>query len=174
MLPLSKRARRLKKEKKIKKFKKYRVCVRRDTGGDNRSNVLWEYGLDGWPWQEYQMKYSAEVTVLFCIAYSAVFLVGFVGNTSVVLVVYKNVRMQSSPTNIFIVNLAVADLLVIVVCVPFTLIGSITQGETIYQTVYTYIHTITWHFVGIRGKLRNFRFFFFLSVRFNKNKINAF
>ncbi|XP_025420333.1 neuropeptide SIFamide receptor-like isoform X2 [Sipha flava] len=73
------------------------------------------------------MKYSAEVTVLFCIAYSAVFLVGFVGNTSVVLVVYKNVRMQSSPTNIFIVNLAVADLLVIVVCVPFTLIGSITQ-----------------------------------------------
>ncbi|XP_060833784.1 neuropeptide SIFamide receptor-like isoform X2 [Rhopalosiphum padi] len=88
---------------------------------------LWEYGaLDNWPWQKYRMRYSPEVTVLFCIAYTAVFVVGFVGNMSVVLVVYKNVRMQSSPTNIFIVNLAVADLLVIVVCVPFTLIGSIT------------------------------------------------
>lgn len=96
---------------------------------DNQSNVLWDYGLNSWPWQEYQMKYSAEVTILFCIAYSAVFLIGFLGNMSVVLVVYKNVRMQSSPTNIFIVNLAVADLLVIVVCVPFTLIGSITTGK---------------------------------------------
>ncbi|XP_029342413.1 neuropeptide SIFamide receptor-like [Acyrthosiphon pisum] len=91
------------------------------------SGALWDYGgLDGWPWQEYRMRYSPEVTVLFCIAYAAVFVVGFVGNISVVLVVYKNVRMQSSPTNIFIVNLAIADLLVIVVCVPFTLIGSIT------------------------------------------------
>lgn len=104
-----------------------RFFVHRD---DNESSVPWDYGLDGWPWKKYQMRYSAEVTVLFCIAYSAVFLVGFVGNTSVVLVVYKNVRMQSSPTNIFIVNLAVADLLVIVVCVPFTLIGSITTGKT--------------------------------------------
>ncbi|XP_025202591.1 neuropeptide SIFamide receptor-like isoform X2 [Melanaphis sacchari] len=89
--------------------------------------ALWDYGgLDNWPWQKYRMRYSPEVTVLFCIAYTAVFVVGFVGNMSVVLVVYKNVRMQSSPTNIFIVNLAIADLLVIVVCVPFTLIGSIT------------------------------------------------
>lgn len=88
-----------------------------------------DYGPDGWPWRDYRMRYSAEVTVLFCIAYAAVFLVGFVGNTSVVLVVYKNVRMRSSPTNIFIVNLAVADLLVIVVCVPFTLVGSITAGK---------------------------------------------
>ncbi|XP_050055207.1 neuropeptide SIFamide receptor-like isoform X3 [Aphis gossypii] len=89
--------------------------------------AFWDYdGPDNWPWQKYRMRYSPEVTVLFCIAYTAVFVVGFVGNMSVVLVVYKNVRMQSSPTNIFIVNLAIADLLVIVVCVPFTLIGSIT------------------------------------------------
>jgi len=91
--------------------------------------ALWDYGgLDGWPWQEYRMRYSPEVTVLFCIAYAAVFVVGFVGNISVVLVVYKNVRMQSSPTNIFIVNLAVSDIMLCGLAVPFTPLYTFT-GE---------------------------------------------
>lgn len=88
---------------------------------------FWGESVDGWLHNE--MRYSIGVTVVVCIAYIAVFVIGFVGNTSVVLVIYKNVRMRSSPTNIFIVNLAVADLLVVVVCIPFTLISSITTGE---------------------------------------------
>ncbi|XP_050541296.1 neuropeptide SIFamide receptor-like isoform X2 [Daktulosphaira vitifoliae] len=81
------------------------------------------------------MRYSIGVTIVVCIAYITVFVIGFIGNTSVVLVIYKNVRMQSSPTNIFIVNLAVADLLVVVVCIPFTLISSITTEWRLGLTI---------------------------------------
>lgn len=64
----------------------------------------------------------------FRIAYGIVFVVGVLGNIAVVLVVFKTTRMRS-PTNQFIANLAIADLLVNFLCLPFTLIGNLFPGK---------------------------------------------
>lgn len=49
-------------------------------------------------------------------------LLGLVGNLVVVVVIISNRQMHNT-TNVLIVSLAFADLLFIVVCVPFTAIG---------------------------------------------------
>jgi hypothetical protein len=67
---------------------------------------------------------SAPVAVLLILAYGLVFLIGVVGNSFVVAVVARSPRMKT-PTNFFIVNLALADLLVLVLCLPTTLITNI-------------------------------------------------
>ncbi|XP_058452108.1 neuropeptide SIFamide receptor-like [Malaya genurostris] len=72
----------------------------------------------------YQLRYGILGTVLLSVAYSLIFIVGLLGNISVVIVVKKSTMMRS-PTNRFIVNLAYADLLVNFICLPFTLIGNL-------------------------------------------------
>ncbi|XP_061385399.1 neuropeptide SIFamide receptor-like [Danaus plexippus] len=64
------------------------------------------------------------MTAVYCIAYLLVFVVGLVGNCFVIAVVYRSPRMRTV-TNFFIVNLAVADILVIVFCLPATLMSNI-------------------------------------------------
>ena len=54
-----------------------------------------------------------------------VFILGLGGNALVCLAVYRNHSMRTV-TNYFIVNLAVADLLVIIVCLPPTVVWDIT------------------------------------------------
>ncbi|XP_069705167.1 neuropeptide SIFamide receptor-like [Periplaneta americana] len=86
----------------------------------------------------FELRHSLSVTISFCIAYAVVFVVGVVGNCFVVGVVYRSPRMRS-PTNLFIANLACADLLVNVLCLPFTLVGNIMSawimGWVICKTV---------------------------------------
>lgn len=72
----------------------------------------------------YNLRYGLLGTILLSVAYSLIFIVGLLGNISVVIVVKKS-SMMRSPTNRFIVNLAYADLLVNFLCLPFTLIGNI-------------------------------------------------
>lgn len=72
----------------------------------------------------YELRYGLVGTVLLSVAYALIFIVGLLGNISVVIVVKKSTMMRS-PTNRFIVNLAYADLLVNFLCLPFTLIGNI-------------------------------------------------
>ncbi|XP_058792094.1 orexin/Hypocretin receptor type 1-like [Phymastichus coffea] len=55
-----------------------------------------------------------------------VFVIGLVGNALVCLAVYRNHSMRTV-TNYFIVNLALADLLVIIVCLPPTILWDITE-----------------------------------------------
>ncbi|GBP62316.1 Neuropeptide SIFamide receptor [Eumeta japonica] len=69
-------------------------------------------------------RHSGAMTALFCVAYLLVFLVGLVGNCFVIAVVCRSPRMRTV-TNFFIVNLAVADILVIVFCLPATLMSNI-------------------------------------------------
>ena len=57
-------------------------------------------------------------------AYLAVLLVGVAGNVLVIAVMSKSPRMRTV-TNYFITNLAIADLLVLVVCLPPTLITKV-------------------------------------------------
>ncbi|XP_043267126.1 orexin receptor type 2-like [Venturia canescens] len=58
--------------------------------------------------------------------HSVVFTVGLVGNSLVCIAVYRNHTMRTV-TNYFIVNLAVADLLVILFCLPSTVLWDITD-----------------------------------------------
>lgn len=59
------------------------------------------------------------------IVYFCVFLVGIVGNFLVSFAVWRNDSMRTV-TNCFIVNLAVADFLVILICLPPTVLDDIT------------------------------------------------
>lgn len=69
-------------------------------------------------------RHSPALTVVYCVAYILVFAVGLVGNCFVIAVVFRSPRMRTV-TNFFIVNLAVADILVIVLCLPATLTSNI-------------------------------------------------
>uniref|UniRef100_A0A182Q324 G-protein coupled receptors family 1 profile domain-containing protein n=1 Tax=Anopheles farauti TaxID=69004 RepID=A0A182Q324_9DIPT len=78
------------------------------------------------PFEEYELFYrhSYTMTAVYCVAYFIVFIVGLVGNSFVIAVVFRAPRMRTV-TNFFIVNLAVADVLVIVFCLPATLMSNI-------------------------------------------------
>eukprot|EP00061_Rhincodon_typus_P000467 g11804.t1 len=55
------------------------------------------------------------VPLVFCL----IFLVGTVGNSLVLAVLLRNGQMTSNTTNLFILNLGIADLCFILCCVPF-------------------------------------------------------
>lgn len=67
-----------------------------------------------------------------------VFVVGLVGNFLVCLAVYRNHTMRTV-TNMFIVNLAIADFLVIFLCLPPTVLWDITEtwfmGNTLCKII---------------------------------------
>ncbi|UJR26894.1 hypothetical protein I4U23_008204 [Adineta vaga] len=60
------------------------------------------------------------------ILYVVVFIVGTVGNLLVIIVIQRN-RSMRTVTNMFIMNLAAADLLVLVFCLPATVIQDVTK-----------------------------------------------
>ncbi|XP_054459738.1 neuropeptide Y receptor type 2 [Anoplopoma fimbria] len=67
------------------------------------------------------------VQVILILAYSTIILFGVIGNSLVIYVVFKFKALRTV-TNFFIVNLAVADLLVNTLCLPFTLVYTL-DGE---------------------------------------------
>lgn len=74
--------------------------------------------------QELFYRHSMVMTAVYCVAYLLVFSVGIIGNFFVIAVVLRSPRMRTV-TNFFIVNLAVADILVIIFCLPATLLSNI-------------------------------------------------
>jgi len=58
--------------------------------------------------------------------YVAIFLLSVSGNSLVALTIAQNRRMRTL-TNVLLMNLSVADLLLAVVCMPFTLIPTLLQ-----------------------------------------------
>lgn len=64
-------------------------------------------------------------TFILMIIHAIVFIIGLIGNVLVCVAVYKNHTMRTV-TNYFIVNLALADFLVILFCLPPTVIWDIT------------------------------------------------
>lgn len=69
-------------------------------------------------------RHSTGMTVVYCVLYVIIFIVGLIGNSFVIAVVLRAPRMRTV-TNFFIANLAIADILVIVFCLPATLMGNI-------------------------------------------------
>lgn len=59
------------------------------------------------------------VAIVVPIFFGMIGILGLVGNSLVVIVVAANPGMRST-TNILIINLAVADLLFVIFCIPFT------------------------------------------------------
>ena len=59
------------------------------------------------------------VPILVPILFSIIILVGFIGNILVVSIICLNKTMKTT-TNLLILNLAVADILFIIFCIPFT------------------------------------------------------
>lgn len=81
--------------------------------------------------------YMQNLTVILCILHFSVFVTGLIGNSLVCLSVYRNKSLQTV-TNYYIVNLAVADFLVILICLP----------PTVYWDI-----TLTWNFGLVACKL---------------------
>ncbi|XP_050039647.1 cholecystokinin receptor type A-like [Dermacentor andersoni] len=69
---------------------------------------------------------AADLIVRVCL-YAVIFVFAVVGNVLVLVTLVQNKRMRTV-TNVFLVNLAVSDLLLGVFCMPFTLIGSILRN----------------------------------------------
>lgn len=65
---------------------------------------------------------------MFIAAYVLIFLLCMVGNTLVCFIVLKNRHMRTV-TNMFILNLAVSDLLVGIFCMPTTLVDNLITGK---------------------------------------------
>ncbi|XP_060601611.1 neuropeptide Y receptor type 2-like [Ruditapes philippinarum] len=84
------------------------------------------------------LKQSIPLTAIFIILYVILFFIGVSGNSLVVYVVLRNKAMQSI-TNIFITNLAVSDIMMCLLAVPFTplsyFMNSWTFGEVLCHIV---------------------------------------
>lgn len=74
------------------------------------------------------VKQPAHLIAVYSIAYGLVFIFGLIGNSFVIAVIFKDPSMRNV-TNYFILNLAVADIFVAILCVPITLLANIFTGK---------------------------------------------
>lgn len=86
---------------------------------DDRSDASW-------------YRYDTAVGVVMCAAYGLIFTVGLVGNILVIFAVLRTTKLRRCVTNLFLVNLAVADLLVVLFCVPFTLVANLIYRKSFH------------------------------------------
>lgn len=92
------------------------------------------------------------VQALFLIIYTVIFVLGIFGNTLICYIVCRNRTMQTV-TNFFIMNLALSDILLCALCVPFTplytFLGAWVFGTIMCHivapatSISVYIHTVT-------------------------------
>ncbi|XP_042344667.1 neuropeptide FF receptor 1 like 2 [Plectropomus leopardus] len=79
-------------------------------------------------------QHSLYVATSYIVAYFFIFLLCMVGNILVCLIVLENHRMRTV-TNLFILNLAISDLLVGIFCIPITLVDNLITGWPFSNTV---------------------------------------
>uniref|UniRef100_A0A8C4PCH8 Neuropeptide FF receptor 1 n=1 Tax=Dromaius novaehollandiae TaxID=8790 RepID=A0A8C4PCH8_DRONO len=72
-------------------------------------------------------QHSSPVAAMFILAYVFIFLMCMIGNILVCFIVVKN-RQMRTVTNMFILNLAISDLLVGIFCMPTTLVDNLITG----------------------------------------------
>ena len=120
---------------------------RMDTAADNGSMMMTGNSSDmadnmtHWEPQHIERVVAIVVPIIF----GMIAVLGFVGNMLVIIVVISNKQMRNT-TNLLIINLAVADLLFIVICVPFT--GTIYAMSwwpfgNIFCKIYQYVIHVT-------------------------------
>lgn len=91
---------------------------------DNKRLLIYIY----YTFEKKKPKQQNPYFFFYSIAYCSIAVVGIVGNSAVYIVVRKSPQMRSL-TNQLIANLAVADLLVNILCVPFTLVSNLNPGR---------------------------------------------
>ncbi|XP_033474607.2 neuropeptide FF receptor 1 like 2 [Epinephelus lanceolatus] len=79
-------------------------------------------------------RHSLYVAATYILAYFFIFLLCMVGNILVCLIVLENRHMRTV-TNLFILNLAISDLLVGIFCIPTTLVDNLITGWPFSNTV---------------------------------------
>ena len=108
-------------------------------GAAAANNLSLDYGASD---DEYEMSSCYEciiVPVIFCV----VIVSGCVGNLLVLVVVVRNREQFTSTTNLFIVNLAVADLFFLIFCVPFhAIIYTTSEGWPFGDALCKLVHFV--------------------------------
>lgn len=88
---------------------------------------------------------SAVTQATIVVMYTTVIIVSVTGNALVVFCILSTRRMRT-PTNYFLLNLAVADVLMAVVCVPFTFVANVLMSRWPFGRalcpVVTYVQTV--------------------------------
>lgn len=110
--------------KTSKKFENIYQDFRNDSGLNMSPTFSPNYSEYDFQPDSHWYRHSFCITVLLCAGYILVFALGIFGNSFVVSVVLRSPRMRTV-TNYFIVNLALADILVLIFCLPATLLGNI-------------------------------------------------
>ena len=77
-------------------------------------------------------RHSTSVTVILSFIYVFTFVLALIGNVLVIAVVFRNPWMRNV-TNFFVVNLALADILVTLFCMPITLLHNIFTGKALFS-----------------------------------------
>jgi hypothetical protein len=85
------------------------------------------------------LKQPIHMVAIYTIAYTLIFLFALVGNSLVITVVCRNPRMHSV-TNYFIVNLAIADILVSLLCIPISLLMNLFTGKIYTCTACAFVY----------------------------------
>uniref|UniRef100_A0A4W4EYV3 Neuropeptide FF receptor 1 n=1 Tax=Electrophorus electricus TaxID=8005 RepID=A0A4W4EYV3_ELEEL len=96
----------------------------------NASNASTLPSITYYPYYQHSLPVATALTV----AYLFIFLLCMMGNGLVCLIVLGNRRMRTV-TNLFILNLAVSDLLVGMFCIPTTLVDNLITGWPFTNTV---------------------------------------
>ena len=86
------------------------------------------------------VRQPVHMIAIFSIAYGLVFIFAVTGNFLVIAVIFKTPAMRNV-TNYFILNLAVADILVAIFVLPMTLLANIFSGKFIFYIAYR--HDVT-------------------------------
>nr|XP_015201730.1 PREDICTED: neuropeptide FF receptor 1 [Lepisosteus oculatus] len=89
--------------------------------------------IDNYTYSSYY-QHSPPVATIFIFAYVLIFFLCMTGNSLVCFIVLKSKQMRTV-TNIFILNLAISDLLVGIFCVPTTLVDNLITGWPFNNTV---------------------------------------
>uniref|UniRef100_A0A182U0P2 G-protein coupled receptors family 1 profile domain-containing protein n=1 Tax=Anopheles melas TaxID=34690 RepID=A0A182U0P2_9DIPT len=112
----------------------------------NRYNLS-AFSTDAGPSMSHEDETEMIVSTIVAIFFGFIGITGLLGNALVVLVVLSNPQMRST-TNLLIINLAIADLLFVVFCIPFTatdyVLASWPFGELWCKSV-QYLIVVTAH-----------------------------
>uniref|UniRef100_A0A6E8V4B2 G_PROTEIN_RECEP_F1_2 domain-containing protein n=1 Tax=Anopheles coluzzii TaxID=1518534 RepID=A0A6E8V4B2_ANOCL len=112
----------------------------------NRYNLS-AFSTDAGPTMSHEDETEMIVSTIVAIFFGFIGITGLLGNALVVLVVLSNPQMRST-TNLLIINLAIADLLFVVFCIPFTatdyVLASWPFGELWCKSV-QYLIVVTAH-----------------------------
>jgi hypothetical protein len=92
------------------------------------------------------MNIPTYLYILVSLVNSIIFIIGTFGNILVIIVVLK-VQEMRTPTNVFLLNLSVADVFVLLVCQPAGLLEFFGKdrwflGEFMCKQLYLYVHEI--------------------------------